>query len=155
VYRFLPSLQAGIEVNPLSSDVSPLVNWRALEETEHRPALILGTSSDRIGTPSGQAFYATLSKDLEGWLDLPLAPYAGVSYGTYEDQLYGIGGLVVALGERVTSYTTWDGVNFHELVDLDVGGGNSLGALAVQQGTEWYFGLTWSWNFAMPWERGP
>ena len=66
-YRFLPTFSAGLEYNPIAGKVSPLANWLAIKETTRRPALILGTSSDRIGTPSGQSFYGTLSKN-RGWL---------------------------------------------------------------------------------------
>ena len=50
-YRFHPRVTAGIEYNPLAGKVSPLANVVVLTETQQRPALILGTSSDRIGTP--------------------------------------------------------------------------------------------------------
>ena len=60
-YTFLPGLSAGLEYNPVAGKISPLANWLAISETANRPALILGTSSDRIGTPSGQSFYATFS----------------------------------------------------------------------------------------------
>ncbi|MGH9782835.1 MAG: hypothetical protein ACRD88_01510, partial [Terriglobia bacterium] len=69
-YRLHPRLMAGVEFNPRAAEpgdrVNPLVNWVALTETTQRPALIVGTSSDRIGTPRGQSFYATLSKNLKG-----------------------------------------------------------------------------------------
>ncbi|HSF25011.1 MAG TPA: hypothetical protein VLE20_12365, partial [Blastocatellia bacterium] len=77
--------------------MNPLANWVAITETEQRPALILGTSSDRIGTPSGQSFYATISKNLQREIKLPIAPYAGVAYSTYEDRFLPIGGLNINL----------------------------------------------------------
>ena len=57
-YRLTSRLQAGIEVNPRSTDekANPLVNWLAAPEGNRTPALIVGTSSDRIGTPGGQSF---------------------------------------------------------------------------------------------------
>ena len=64
-YRFLGRFQAGVEYNPLSDGVSPLANLHLITETGSRPALIVGTSSDRIGTPRGQSYYFTLSKDLK------------------------------------------------------------------------------------------
>ena len=73
-YRFHPRFTAGVEYNPLAGKVSPLANVVALTETLRRPALILGTSSDRIGTPSGQSFYATFSKSLKPHTRLPVAP---------------------------------------------------------------------------------
>ena len=40
---------------------------------------MFGTSSDRIGTPEGQAYYVTLSKDLSTVKDWPIAPYVGAA----------------------------------------------------------------------------
>ena len=91
-YRILPRLTAGIEYNPLAGNVSPLANFLALPESTHRPAVILGTSSDRIGTPSGQSFYGAVSKNLQKETGLPIAPYVGVAYGTYEGRARPIGG---------------------------------------------------------------
>lgn len=78
-------LKLGVEWNPLADEVGVVANWRALRETPARPALIIGTSSDRIGTPSGQSYFATISK---GFLirDVGVAPYAGVSYSGYENR---------------------------------------------------------------------
>ena len=55
-YKFHPRLTAGVEYNPGADEVAPIANLLILTETRRRPALILGTSSDRIGTPSGQSF---------------------------------------------------------------------------------------------------
>ena len=112
-YRVHPRFTAGIEYNPLAGKVSPLANFVALTETHQRPALILGTSSDRIGTPFGQSFYATLSKNLKHHTGLPIAPYVGVAYGTYEDRLRAIGGLSITLSERFSSTILFDGVRLH------------------------------------------
>jgi hypothetical protein len=98
----------GIEWNPLAEKVSPLANWRALSETERRPAIIFGTSSDRIGTPSGQSFYVTASKDLSPWLRLPPAPY-----GTFDDKTRAIGGLNISFPASVSSLVIYDGVKVH------------------------------------------
>jgi hypothetical protein len=112
-YRLHPRLTAGVEYNPLAGKVSPLANFVALTETRRRPALILGTSSDRIGTPAGQSFYATVSKNLRPATGLPLAPYVGLAYGTYEDRLRPIGGLSITLNDRWGSTILFDGVRFH------------------------------------------
>src|SRR5499426_2138105 len=121
-YRLHPRLTAGIEVNPRADDaggrVSPLLNWLAVSETKNRPALILGTSSDRIGTPSGQSFYATASKNLKRETRLPIAPYAGVAYGTFEDRLRPIGGLNIGFTEQFTSLVIFDGVHVHPMLSF-------------------------------------
>ena len=116
-YRFHPRFSAGIEYNPLAGKVSPLANIVVLTETDKRPALILGTSSDRIGTPSGQSFYATLSKNLRRQTGLPVAPYIGIVYGTFEDRFRPIGGLTINFSERWSSTVLFDGVRVHPLVN--------------------------------------
>ena len=120
-YRFHTRLTAGVEYNPLAGKVSPLVNVLALTETERRPALIFGTSSDRIGTPDGQSFYATLSKNLRSETGLPIAPYVGLAYGTHEDRLRVIGGLNVFFGERWSATVVFDGVRAHPLLNYTYG----------------------------------
>jgi len=120
-YRFHPRFTAGVEYNPLAGKVSLLANVVALTETHKRPALILGTSSDRIGTPFGQSYYATLSKNLQHETGLPIAPYAGVSYGTFEDRFRPIGGLNITFSERWSSTIIFDGVRVHPLVSYGRG----------------------------------
>ena len=112
-YQIHPRLSLGIEYNPLAQKVSPLANFVALTETKNRPAIILGTSSDRIGTPIGQSFYVTLSKNLKRETGLPIAPYFGVAYGTYENKLRPIGGLNVNFGKGFSSTILYDGVKIH------------------------------------------
>lgn len=116
-YRFHPRLTAGVEYNPLAGKVSPIANFVALTETHERPAVILGTSSDRIGTPSGQSYYATVSKSLQHSTGLPIAPYAGLAYGTYEGRFRPVGGLNIYAGERWSSTVLFDGVRVHPLVN--------------------------------------
>ena len=120
-YKFLPSLSGGIEYNPRAGKVSPLANWLAISERKNRPALILGTSSDRIGTPSGQSFYATVSKKLKRETKLPIAPYFGLAYGTYEDRLRPIGGLSIGFIEQFGALVIFDGVRVHPMLNLSRG----------------------------------
>ena len=120
-YRIHPRFTVGVEFNPLAGKVSPLANVVALTETHRRPALILGTSSDRIGTPSGQSFYATFSKNLKHSTGLPIAPYVGVSYGTFEDRARIIGGLNINFSERLSSTILFDGVRVHPIANYTWG----------------------------------
>jgi hypothetical protein len=120
-YRFHPRFTAGVEYNPLAGKVSPLANIVALTETHTRPALILGTSSDRIGTPFGQSFYATLSKNLKHATGLPVAPYIGAAYGTFEDRFRLIGGLNISFSERWSSTILFDGVRVQPLINYTRG----------------------------------
>ena len=119
-YRITPRLQAGVEVNPRSTKekANPLVNWLALPETKNIPAVIIGTSSDRIGTPSGQSFYATASKNLKRETRLPIAPYFGFVYGTYENRFRPIGGLNIGFTGNLTALVIFDGVHVHPLLNF-------------------------------------
>ncbi len=117
-YRLLPSLTAGVEYNPRARKASPLANWLALGETANRPAVILGTSSDRIGTPSGQSFYATVSKNLKRETRLPIAPYFGVAHGTYESRTRPIGGLSAGFTEWLNALVIFDGVHVHPTLNV-------------------------------------
>lgn len=113
----IPRLSLGLEYNPRADDVNPLANWVAVTERRHRPALIFGTSSDRIGTPEGQAYYGTVSKDLESVNGWPVAPYVGVAYGTFENDLSAIGGIRVRLPRRFAVVATWDGENLNSAAE--------------------------------------
>ena len=109
-------MSAGIEINPYAEQVSPLANWRMVSETDTRPAIMVGTSSDRIGTPSGQSFYVTVSKDVSPWLRAPVAPYVGVAYGTYDDRARVIGGVNIQLPMGSSALILFDGVKVHPTV---------------------------------------
>jgi hypothetical protein len=115
-YKFHPRVQAGIEYNPRASELAPLANILVLTETRRRPALMIGTSTDRIGTPSGQSFYFTLSKNLRRETGLPIAPYVGAAYGTFDDRLRPIGGLSIGLNKHFSILATYNGVNVHPLL---------------------------------------
>lgn len=103
------SLRAGIEWNPRADEVGIVANWRALSETARRPAVIFGTSSDRIGTPEGQSYYVTVSKGLHP----RLAPYAGISYSTHDNRFLYPFGVNVALGDQWSAMVLNDGVHTH------------------------------------------
>lgn len=145
-YRLTDTLSAGVEWNPLADDVGVLANWRVLDETDARPALLLGTSSDRIGTDSGRSYYATASKDLESWTGLPIAPYAGVSFGEADDEFVGIGGLGVRWSESVTSFHLWDGHNLHHVVETSFGR-HTVGLVLVDLDGSFYAGVSYSVSF--------
>ena len=120
-YKFHPRLTAGVEYNPGADEVAPIANFLLLTETKRRPALMLGTSSDRIGTPSGQSFYATLSKSLKRETGLPIAPYVGAAYGTYEKRLRPVGGLNITFNENFFALITYNGVHVHPILSYSRG----------------------------------
>ena len=116
-YRVVPRLSLGVEYNPRVDEVGPLANLVALTEGKRRPAVIFGTSSDRIGTPDGQAYFVTASKDLESVNGWPLAPYVGLAYGTFENELEAVAGFRARLPRNFAIGTIWDGHNLHPTVE--------------------------------------
>ena len=108
MHRFTADFKAGVEWNARAGEVGLVANWRALRETETRPAIIFGTSSDRIGTPSGQSYYATVSKSFERF-----APYAGISWSEYEQRFLYPFGVNVPLGKGWSAMLINDGVHTH------------------------------------------
>ncbi len=118
-YRLHPRLSIGVEYNPRASDVGLLANFVAVTETEKRPALIFGTSSDRIGTPNGRTVYATVSKNLSDAVRLPISPYVGIAYGTYEDRFLPIAGVNVNWTNNLSSLIIFDGVKVHPTLNYN------------------------------------
>ncbi|HBE82779.1 MAG TPA: hypothetical protein DDW24_08375 [Blastocatellia bacterium] len=113
MYRLHPRFHIGVEYNPKVGELHPLITIIPVTETKNRPAIIFGISSDRIGTPSGTSVYLTASKDLQHWTGLPIAPYGGIVYGSYEKKFRFIGGLNIRFPYRLTSLIQFDGVKAH------------------------------------------
>ena len=113
MHQLRPDLKLGIEWNPRADEIGIVANWRAIGETRHRPALIFGTSSDRIGTPEGQSYYVTLSKSLHEETRLPIAPYVSASYSGSDDRVLFPFGLNAALSEHWSAMFINDGVHSH------------------------------------------
>ena len=108
MYRITPNIKAGVEWNAKADELGFVANWRVLNETATRPAVILGTSSDRIGTPSGQSYYATVSKGFGR-----VAPYAGASWSGYESRMIFPFGVNVSVAPNVSAMLINDGVHTH------------------------------------------
>src|SRR5688572_32941110 len=138
MHRITPSLKAGVEWNASAGEVGIVANWRALAETRTRPALMFGTSSDRIGTPAGQSYFATLSKSLHHETRLPIAPYVGISYSGHADAFLFPFGVNVAFPRGWSAMLINDGVHTH--VSTTYGARNvSVTLLAVERR---HFGIT-------------
>ena len=81
--RVHPRAQVGLEYNIAVGEVDLLATVFLMLEDERRPALFLGTSSDRIGSPEGtQCYYATVAKRLGAW---PVAPYVSLNWSEWDD----------------------------------------------------------------------
>lgn len=109
----IPRLQLGLEYNPVAGEMAPLATWFLLTETERRPALFVGTSSDRIGSPEGtQAYYATAAKYL---MPIHTSPYVSVNYSEWDEGWNLPFGANVELGHGVSLQPMFDGHRTHLL----------------------------------------
>lgn len=108
-----PTLQVGIEYNPAAGEVGPLVTWFLLTETEHRPAVFFGTSSDRIGSPEGtQSYYVTGAKYLP---PLRTSPYVSLNYSEWDKGWNVPFGVCLEFGHGVSMQPMYDGRRTHML----------------------------------------
>lgn len=125
----MPTLQLGVELNPVVGEVGPLATWFLLTETEARPAAFLGTSSDRIGSPEGtQAYFLTVAKYLP---PLHLSPYASLNYSEWDDGWNFPFGANLELGRGLSIQPMYDGERTH-----------LLGTLATER---FSVTLIWAW----------
>lgn len=122
-YRASTRLSVAVEWNPLADEVLPNFNYSPSLPGEHVEGLgaIFGLSSDRIGTPHGYAWFGTVSWNARAWSELPLSGYAGLSFGTYEDELKPITGATWSFHERVSAGFIHDGENLHWIGSYGLG----------------------------------
>ena len=93
-WRATTRLSLAAEYNPGESEFLPNFNFSPLLPGEWMEGVgvVVGTSSDRIGTPDGRAWFASASLNPAAWTDLPVTGYFGASYGTYANDLRASGG---------------------------------------------------------------
>jgi len=112
-YALFPRLQLGVEYNFVAGELNPLATAFVLTEGERRPAVFLGTSSDRIGSPVGeQAYYVTVAKYL------PFArtgPYVSINYSEWDKGWNVPFGAGIELGKGFTVRPMYDGQRTHLL----------------------------------------
>ena len=114
-YRFHPRLQAGVEFNPEVEEWNPLLSLFLLTETDERPAVFLGTSSDRIGSPEGtQSYFATASKRFG---TSRFSGYASLNYSEWDRGLNVPFGMEVGLGDRFSVRPMYDGARPHLMLN--------------------------------------
>ena len=144
MYRLHPRFHVGVEYNPKVGEVHPLFTFIPVTETLNRPSIIFGISSDRIGTPEGTSVYLTASKDLEHWTGLPIAPYGGIVYSSYENKFRPIGGINIRFHPSVSSLIQFDGVKVHPSITYTFTDTHAITFLMIR-GTN--PGMTYTFSF--------
>lgn len=121
MHRVHPRLNLGIEWNPGESEVGPLANLFLSRESHVRPALSLGTSSDRIGTgPHTTSVFLTAAKR---WPSprVPLSGYVSLNWSESDGAVNFPFGATLHLGDRYDLRTMYDGARTHLLAGVRVG----------------------------------
>lgn len=86
-----------------------------MTESDRRPAVFLGTSSDRIGSPEGtQSYFATVSKRFGA---SRFSAYASLNYSEWDRGFNVPFGVEVWLGESFTVRPMYDGDRAHMMLN--------------------------------------
>ena len=115
--RVIPSLQVGLEFNVAVEEINPLVTWFVTTEAHARPAVLLGTSSDRIGSPKGeQSYYLTVAKHAPGW---PLSAYVSINYSEWDEGFNVPFGVTLGSWYGLSARPMYDGERTHLMLNYD------------------------------------
>lgn len=111
-----------MEANPQAEEIGPLATLFLLTETERSPAVFLGTSSDRIGSPAGeQSYYATASKYVP---IVRSSAYVTLNYSEWDEGFNVPFGVGLELGRGAATRYMYDGERSHALLTIT---GESIG----------------------------
>ena len=114
-YSLHQRLQVGVEVNPKAKEAGPLVTLFLFTETRTRPALFLGTSSDRIGSPAGeQSYFAIISKYIPR---LRTSFYGSLNYSEWDGKFNIPFGAGVELGKGFSFRPMYAGARGHVMLN--------------------------------------
>tara|TARA_B110000879_G_scaffold37490_1_gene52254 strand:+ start:2994 stop:3608 length:615 start_codon:yes stop_codon:yes gene_type:complete len=124
-YQVTDNLRAGLDWRPLTGDVSPLINFRAISEDDGwRPALILGMSNDDFGNINSDSYYATLSKHAFVVEKVNVSVYGGATFIRELDEIRPVGGIHWSRG-------AWSGLLMYSGVDEHISISRRLGSHTV------------------------
>jgi hypothetical protein len=116
--RIIPTLQVGVEFNVVVEEIGPLVTWFLTTEAHRRPAVFLGTSSDRIGSPKGtQSYYMTVAKQVPR---LPFSAYVTLNYSEWDEGINVPFGATAWIGENFSIQPMYDGERTHLMLNYAV-----------------------------------
>lgn len=124
-------LSLAVEHNAMENEWLANFNAALSIPGEHVPylGLIVGTSSDRIGTPEGRSWFMTAPISPPQTFPIPITGYVGAAYGTYENDLRAIGGATWWFNDVTSANVQHDGKNIHFI------GSHSLGELGPYHAT--------------------
>jgi len=116
-------------------------NWFLQTETDTRPGLIAGISSDRIGTPRGKMIFVTASKQIGA---SAFAPYVSLAYSEFDRGVNVPFGASIGLSSTLTLLPMYDGHRAHTTLSWQVRPDTSVTLIAAFNRR---FGLSIGRNF--------
>lgn len=130
--RVSPRLQLGLEFNASAprEKLNPVGNYFLQIESETRPGIIAGFSSDRIGTPRGMSYFISVQKQLGGESGR-LAPYVGLSYSGFGHEVLVPFGVSIGLRDDVVLLPMCDGKYTHTTLSWFSKRGESISLIAA------------------------
>jgi hypothetical protein len=130
--RVSEKLQLGLEFNANApkEKLNPVGNYFIQTETDTRPGIVAGFSSDRIGTPYGMSYFVSAQKQLGGETG-KLAPYLGIAYSEYSRKILAPFGASVALKPNIILLPMYDGRHSHTTLSWFSNNGLSISLIAA------------------------
>ncbi|WP_395139542.1 hypothetical protein [Armatimonas sp.] len=130
--RVSPRFQVGAEFNANApkAKLNPVGNYFIQPESENRPGIVAGFSSDRIGTPSGMSYFVSAQKQLGGESG-KLAPYVGLAYSEFGKQVLAPFGASFALRDDLVLLPMCDGKYGHTTLSWFSKRGESVSLIAA------------------------
>ena len=114
--RAHPRLSLGLEFNPGAAEIGPLATLFVRTESNAWPAISLGTSSDRIGTPEGNASVFLTAAKRSPFLAVPLSGYLSLNWSEFDEAFNVPFGGTLHLGEVFALGGMYDGQRSHGLL---------------------------------------
>ena len=130
--RVSPRFQVGVEFNANAPEakLNPVGNYFIQPESESRPGIVAGFSSDRIGTPRGMSYFVSAQKQLGGEKGR-VAPYVGLAYSEFGKQVLMPFGASIALKDNLVLLPMYDGKYGHTTLSWFSKRGESISLIAA------------------------
>lgn len=130
--RVSPRFQLGVEFNASAPQekLNPVGSYFLQTESEARPGIVAGFSSDRIGTPRGMSYFVSVQKQLGGEKGR-VAPYLGLSYSEFGKEVLAPFGASIALRDNLVLLPMCDGKYGHTTLSWFSKRGESISLIAA------------------------
>jgi len=130
--RVSPRFQVGVEFNASApkEKLNPVGNYFIQTETETKPGIVAGFSSDRIETPYGMSYFVSAQKQLGGEKGR-VAPYLGLFYSEFGREVLMPFGASIALRDDLVLLPMCDGKYGHTTLSWFSKRGESISLIAA------------------------